>query len=99
MAEWKSTSGAVHQFNETGDSIEGELVAIRDGQYMRTNGNHSKIYDIRNSDGKIETVFGSMVLERQMESVKLGTDVKIVYKGLITTKTGRSAKSFDVFTK
>jgi hypothetical protein len=99
MADWKSTAGVVHQFNESGDSIEGELVAVRDGQYMRTNGTKSKIFDIRGNDGKIETVFGSMVLERQMQSVQLGTDVKIVYKGMITTKTGRQAKSFDVFTK
>jgi len=99
MAEWTSTTGTVHQFVKENDSIEGELVAIRDGNYFRPDGSKSKVYDLRTPSGSIETVFGSMILERQMISVKIGTKMKIIFKGLIPTRSGRQAKSFEVLTQ
>lgn len=99
MADWKATQGEIHRFENNGDSLEGELLQVRDGNYYRPNGEKSKVYDIKTANGSTKTVFGSMVLERQMGSVKPGTMIKIVYKGTVTTKTGREAKAFDVFTK
>ena len=98
MAEWKSTQGAIRRFENPNDSIEGELVQIRDGNYFRPDGSKSKIYDIKSASG-VETVFGSMILERQMGAVKIGQPVKIVYKGLVGTRSGRKAKAFEVYTK
>jgi hypothetical protein len=96
--EWKSTTGDVFRFEAEGDSIEGTLAATRDGNYFRPAGGKSQVYDIKTKDG-IKSVFGSMVLERQMQSVKVGDKVKIVYKGTVQTKQGRQAKNYEVFTK
>ncbi len=97
--DWKSTQGTVHRFENPNDSIDGELVQVRDGNYFRPDGSKSKIYDIKVPSGTIETVFGSMILERQMGGVKLGQPVRIVFKGLISTRSGRKAKAFEVYTK
>lgn len=99
MDEWKPMQGERIRFEAVGDSVEGELVAIRDGNYFRQDGGKSKVYDIKAENGSIKTVFGTMVMERQLSSVKLGTQIKIVYKGDIATKSGRQAKSYDIFTK
>ncbi len=96
--DWKKVRGDIVRFETVGDSIEGELVNVRDGNYFRPDGSKSKIYDIMTPEGT-KTVWGSPVLERQMAAVKLGSKVKIVYKGRIKTKSGREAKDFDVFVK
>jgi len=96
--EWKAVQGEVFKFEAEGSSIEGSLQAVRDGQYFRQNGEKSKVYDIKTPDG-VKSVFGTAILERQMASIQIGTNVKILYKGEIDTKSGRSAKNFDVFTK
>ena len=99
MAEWKSTTGEVVTFENQGDSIEGEFISARDGNYFRPNGGKSQVYDLRVAGGAVKTVFGTMILERQMVGIKPGSLIKIVYKGEVPTKTGRMAKSFEVFTK
>lgn len=96
--EWKPVQGDVFQFDSEGSSIQGTLQKVRDGQYFRTNGEKSKVYDIMTSDG-VKTIFGTAILERQMASVNEGDKVKVVYKGEVDTKSGRKAKDFDVFTK
>lgn len=98
MEDWKKVRGDVFRFENKGDYIEGELVGVRDGIYFRQDGSKSKVYDIMTEEG-VKTVWGSPVLERQMSSVKLGSKIKIVYKGKIKTKIGREANDFDVFVK
>ena len=97
--DWTSTQGVVHRFEKTGDSIEGELVQVRDGNYFRPDGSKSKVYDIRTEAGGVETCFGTMILERLMGSVRIGQQVRIVFRGLVSTRSGREAKNFEVFTK
>jgi hypothetical protein len=94
---WQSTSGEIFRFENENDSLEGTLMQIRDGNYFRPDGSKSRVYDIKDNAGKVRTVFGSMILERQMGSVKIGQELKIVFKGLVSTKSGRKAKAFDVF--
>ena len=96
--EWKAVQGEVFRFDSEGASIEGELQAVRDGQYFRQNGEKSKVYDIMTPSG-VKSVFGTSILERQMSSVSIGSKVKIVYMGEVDTKSGRQAKNFEVFTK
>jgi len=95
--DWKPVQGEVFKFETEGSSIEGTLSQVRDGQYMRTTGEKSKVYDIKTPEG-IKSIFGTMILERQMESVNEGDRVKIVYKGEVDTKSGRKAKNYEVFT-
>jgi hypothetical protein len=95
---WKSTSSEVFRLEHPNDAIEGTLVSVRDGNYFRPDGGKSKVFDIQTTAG-IKSIFGSMILERMMASVKIGSAVKIVYKGTVTTRTGRAAKNYEVFTK
>jgi hypothetical protein len=97
--EWHSTQGEVFRFEKDGDSIEGQLVQIRDGNYFRPDGSKSKVFDIKVPSGQTKTIFGTMILERMMGAVKIGQMVKVVSRGVVKTRTGRNAKQFEVFTK
>ena len=99
MADWQSTTGNIFRFEKSGDSVEGNFVQVRDGQYFRPDGSKSKVYDIRDKDGQTWTIFGSMILERQMGAIKPGAPVKIVFKGTVKTRAGRDAKAYEVYTK
>lgn len=96
--DWVKVRGDIKRFEIKGDSIEGELVNVRDGIYFRQDGSKSKVYEILTEEG-VKTVFGSPVLERQMATVRVGDNIRIVYKGKLKTKTGREANDFDVFLK
>ena len=96
--EWKATQGEVFKFENEGDEIVGSLMQVRDGNYFRPDGEKSKVYDIKTEDG-VKTIFGTMILERQMSAIQPNQEIKIVYKGTVTTKSGRQAKNFQVFTK
>lgn len=96
MDEWKSLSTEVVSFEKAGDSIEGKLIDVRDGNFFRPDGSKSKVYDIETATG-VKTLFGSMILERLMRKVQVGRRVKIVYKGTVKTKSGRMAKSYEVY--
>lgn len=96
---WQSTSGEIFRFEKENDSIEGTLAQVRDGNYFRPDGTKSKVYDLKVAGGATKTIFGTMVLERQLGSVKIGTEVKVVYLGTISTKGGRKAKNFTVYTR
>lgn len=95
--KWMSTEGDVQRFEKDGDSVEGKLVAIRDGSYYRPDGGKSRIYDIETKEG-VKTIFGTMILERNMSTVEVGSEVKIIYHGLVNTKRGTQAKKFEVLT-
>jgi hypothetical protein len=91
---WKEVqSGNTWISEKEGDSIEGELLAVREGSY----GN--KVYDVRLSDGEVTTVFGTVVLESLMAQASIGQKVKIEYVGLKPSKIkGRNpTKLFKVF--
>lgn len=96
--EWKSTQGDVFRFEKANDELVGKLAQVRDGNYFRPDGGKSKVYDITTPTGT-KTIFGTMILERQMGAVQVGQEVKVVYLGEVTTKSGRQAKNFSVFTK
>lgn len=95
--KWKSVTSEPFYLEKEGDGIEGTLVDVRDGNFFRPDGSRSKVYEIETSDGSRKTLFGSMVLERLMKQVQIGSKVKIVYRGTIRTKSGRMAKSYDVY--
>jgi len=66
---WKEIKGGDVIRLEVGESIEGKLLAVRQGEF-------AKVYDIETKDGK-KTLFGSAVLDSRMAEVKVGDRVKI----------------------
>lgn len=86
-------SGEIFIFDlDDSPEIIGKLKTVREGQF----GN--KVYDLETKEGD-KTVFGTAILDSKMESVKLNSEVKIVYLGEIKTKNGWMAKNFKVYTK
>lgn len=93
--EWnKVESQAPVRFLNDGDSVEGKVTAIGEGNY------NNKIYTIATKDGD-KRVFGSAMLDRlcAQANVVVGSEVKFVYKGMARTSKGFPMKLFEVFTK
>jgi len=93
--DWKKVEpGNVWKEENEGDSIEGTLKNIREGNY------ENKVYDIETEEG-LRTVFGSVVLDDRMAQVELGQKIKIVFTGTSPSKVpGRNpTKLYDVFVK
>lgn len=85
--------GNVFSFQQVGDTIEGVLVAKRQGKMYDTG-----VYDIQTKEG-IRTVFGTAILDTRMERVEENHPIKIEFVGEVKTGTGRLAKNFKVYTK
>lgn len=82
----------VFHFEKVGDTIEGKLVSVRQGQKY-----NNQIYEIETPKAQIMTVFGTTILDQRMQKVAAGSYVRIIYKGGIPTKKGKDAKDFAVF--
>lgn len=101
--EWINTQGEIFEFAKEGDTLEGVLIKVNDGKFLRTDKKgqsmgKSKVYTIE-SDGKTYTVFGTSVLENRMSGVTEGDSVKIVFNGITTNSLGQDMKLFDVYFK
>ena len=60
--------------------------------------NHSSIYQIEVDSGEIVEFWDSTVLNSQFAMIRLGTRVKIEYKGLVDSpnRKGKQYKNFEV---
>lgn len=82
--EWK--------FEKDEDFIEGILVRSQEN----IGANKSMLYSIETSEG-VKSVWGSAILDSRMALLKVGSKVKITYKGLGEAKSGKNApKIFKV---
>ncbi len=79
-------------YKNDGDFIEGVLL-----QAQKDIGpNKSKLYSIETSEG-VKNVWGATILDSRMVLVKVGSKIKITYKGLGEAKGGHNApKIFKV---
>ncbi len=79
-------------YQNDGDLIEGILV-----QSQKNIGiNKSNLYSIETPEG-VKNVWGASILDSRMNFVKIGSKVKITYKGLAEAKGGKNpAKIFKV---
>lgn len=94
MSKWKTVgneSNTTHDF-ELNKLIEGVLIEKKEN----VGANNSRLYVIEVGDTLV-SVWGSFVLDRKMQSVKVGNEVKIEYLGKkISDKTKRPYKDFAV---
>ena len=94
MVEFEErTGGKFWKAQNEGDSIEGTLLKVRDGQY-------GPVYDVETKDG-VETVPTSAVLANRIAASDEGKVVRIVFDGLQQSKIkGRNpTKLYKVFFK
>lgn len=79
---------------KVGDSVEGKFA----GKQESIGPNKSTIYQIEKEDGSIIGVWGTALLNYQLQNIKSGTKVKIVYQGMDKSpKTNRTFHNFDVY--
>ena len=100
MSEWKEVNlGETWDYKEAkdGDSLEG----VYAGKKENVGENDSNIYRIENEEGDAKNVWGSTVLDTRMQNVKIGEEVKIVYKGKKPSpnRKGKDYHDFQVFHK
>jgi hypothetical protein len=93
MGEWKQEGERQIKFIEVGESLEGVLV---DSEESVLGVNY---YHIQLEDGEIVGTLGSVGLDRLMEGIAIGSEVKIVFDGLAKTKGGQRFKNYKVFVK
>jgi predicted RNA-binding Zn-ribbon protein involved in translation (DUF1610 family) len=91
---WNKIKGQNPVFRPTrkGESIEGEVLDKRQGQY-------GSVLDLKDSKNKVWTVFSTKLMEQLISSVNVGDSVKIVYQGKIKLKNNREAHSWEVYKK
>jgi len=96
MAEWKKIESNVHKFMDVGEAIEGKLISKEPNQSF----DKGKVYKIETKEG-LKVIFGTSILDSEMESVNIGQMVKIVYVGeKENKKKGQNPlKLFEVFTQ
>ena len=87
------TGGVFWKAQEEGDSIEGTLLKVRQGQY-------GDVYDIETREGT-QTVPSSAVLANRISATDEGKVIRIVFDGLMQSKIkGRNpTKLYKVFFK
>ena len=83
---YKEINPGFWEYKEDGDFIEGVLVQVQEG----IGSNDSMLYSIEISEGVVENVWGSAILDQRMSLVKVSEKVKITYKGLGEAKGGHN---------
>lgn len=79
-------------YEKDGDFLEGYLLRIQE----HIGRNDSAMYDFETKDG-LRSVWGSAILDSKLGLIKVGTKVRITYKGLGEAIGGKSAaKIFKV---
>ena len=93
--EWlERTGGAFWKPEAEGESVEGTLLKVREGQY-------GPLYDVETADGTVVTIPTSAVLQNRISQGDESKEVKIVFDGMQQSKIkGRNpTKLFRVFFK
>lgn len=79
-------------YEKDGDSIEGILV----GKKENVGPNNAILYNLENAEG-VKSVWGATILDQRMAFVKIGSKLRITYKGLGEAQGGKNApKIFKV---
>jgi hypothetical protein len=95
---WEEIDAAdseIFHFPDDGKELTGTLLQVDED--VGTYG--SKLYHIE-TEGGLSAVWGSQVLDRRLQRVNIGDEIKIVYKGIRTSeKSGREYKDFAVLVR
>lgn len=90
--KWKKIEGNTFmRFEMIGDSCEGKLKEIREGEFGEN-------YVITQTDGSDIEVAGTSVIKSKMRNIQIGTPILIRYIGEKKSKTGRLYKDYELFT-
>lgn len=97
MTDWKKVEmGDTWNPEKEGDEIVGLFV----GKEENVGENNSNLYTLEASDdNRSVSVWGTTVLDVRMKNVKVGEEVKIIFKGWkdSPTRKGKQYKDFEVY--
>lgn len=96
MTNWiKSERGKLETWDfDANKELVGTLSRIEE----KVGPNESFLYTIEQDNGEEVKVWGSTALDLEMQTITVGTKIKILYGGMqINPKTKRSFKFFEVF--
>ncbi len=74
------------------DSVSGIYLSSQDG----VGENKSMVYNLEQPDGKVISVWGSVVIDSKMKLVKIGEDIRVVFLGLEKPEKGREYKNYKI---
>lgn len=90
-AGWEErTSGDFWKPEHEGDSLEGRLVAVRQGNYK------GNVYDIEMADGKVKTAPASVFLQNRIKPTDVGKEIRLVFNGLVASKVRGQNPARDI---
>lgn len=75
------------------DELEGRYI----DKEINVGPNKSNLYHIETDDGTVVKVWGSTVIDGNMDEIARGKYVRIVYNGLKKGKTGKEYKSYTIW--
>lgn len=97
MNDWKKVEvGDNWNYKELGEGAD--IIGLYVGKDEHIGENDSTVYRIE-TDGVTISVWGSTVLDARMTQVKIGNEVRIVYKGSKPSekRKGKTYHDFEVF--
>lgn len=94
--DWEEISVDFYRFVNVGDSITGVLTSkdvttIRDNEVGR--------YELEKPDHKRIAFLGGVQLDRLLDSVSVGEEIRLVFQGKVKTGGGTEVKTFKLFHK
>lgn len=97
---WTKVSGNSNQTTWKPEKADDEVAGRYIDHKENVGKNHSNIYILQQPDGSEVAVWGSTVIDNNMNRIQVGSEVRIVFLGLETNdKTGRTFKNFDIFSR
>ena len=95
--DWQEVSTDFYRFEKVGDTVQGVLV-IKDIQQMRDT--EVGRFEVELTEGGKRIAFlGGVALDRLMEHVSVGKQIKLVFQGKVKTTGGTEVKTFQLFHK
>jgi len=89
---FEENNPGIHEFKNEDDELTGVLIKIQD----EVGPQDSMLYTLE-VEGKPVSVWGCAILDQRMIGIKVGDNIKIVYKGLGEARAGQNApKIFQV---
>lgn len=88
----KDETGAKRTVATENDFIDGYYVSMKEGVGMHK----SNVYSLRTTEGKDMEVWGSTVIDGEMEKIRLGTMIRIKWLGYQESKKGTKFDNFDI---
>lgn len=95
MKGWKETTPDFKQFEEKGETLEGELLGFN---IIQIKGVNVRRWQLRRlSDGIAVGFLGGVSLDATLDAVPVGTTIKLEYEGKVKLGSGYHVKKFKLY--